>query len=225
MRKILIGVAILVILANVGYFGWQKFGTPTAPATVSSALADLPKPIDSPLAKAQDGDMVLGDADAPITLIEYASLSCPHCAKFQKDVLPQIKADYIDTGKVKLVSRDFPLNKPAADAALFAHCISPMRFFNVIDLLFKTQDQWLVQDHIGQLAQIAATAGMDRATFDACLADKAALEKIVTARKAGQDAFAIDATPTFIINGIKLTGEQQYPKLKELFDELLKPAQ
>lgn len=229
MRNILIGAVVFIVLAAAGYFGWQKFGATQAdgvvPAETASVLADLPKPIDSPLAKAQADDLVEGDANAPITMIEYASLSCPHCAKFQKEVLPQVKTEYIDTGKVKLVSRDFPLNKPAADASLFAHCVSPMRFFSIVDVLFKSQDQWLVQDHIEQLAQIAATAGMDRPTFDACLADKAALEKIVATRKAGQDAFAIDSTPTFIVNGIKLTGEQQYPKLKALFDELLKPAQ
>lgn len=227
----MIGAVLLIALAAAGFFTWQHFGV--TPATVpgvtpeaaptASVLADLPKPIDSPLAKAQPDDLVEGDANAPITLIEYSSLSCPHCAKFQKDVLPQLKTDYIDTGKVKLIQRDFPLNRPAADAALFAHCLSPMRYFTIVDLLFKTQDQWLVQGHVEQLAQIAATAGMDRATFDACLADKAALEKIVAQRKAGQDAFAIDSTPTFIVNGIKLSGENV--KLKELFDELLKPAQ
>lgn len=221
MRKVLIGVVILIVLAGGGYFVWQQFGAgPAAPAP-GSILADLPKPIDSPLAKAQDGDMVMGDTNAPITMIEYSSLSCPHCAKFHKDVLPELKTDYIDTGKVKLVVRDFPLNAPAAQGALLTHCLPPMRYFNIVEILFKTQDQWLVQDSVGQLAQIAATAGMDRATFDACLADKAALEKIVETRKAGGDAFGIDSTPTFIVNGIKMSGENV--KLKELFDELLKP--
>ncbi len=229
VSKTVIGAAAVIILAALGVFGWQKYAaTPVATpetATTASVLADLPKPVDSPLTKAQDGDLVEGDANAPITMVEYSSLSCPHCAKFHNDVLPQVKADYIDTGKVKLVIRDFPLNKQAADASLFAHCVSPMRYFSIVDILFKTQDQWLVQDHVGKLAEIAATAGMDRPTFDACLADKAALEKIVASRKLAQDTFAVDSTPTFVVNGIKLSGEQQYPKLKALFDELLKPAQ
>ncbi len=229
LSKTVIGAVIVISLAALGFFGWQKYAVPPAATPVTttdaSVLADLPKPIDSPLTKAQDGDLVEGDANAPITMIEYSSLSCPHCAKFHNDVLPQMKTDFIDTGKVKLVIRDFPLNKQAADASLFAHCVSPMRYFSIVDILFKTQDQWLVQDHIGKLAEIAATAGMDRPTFDACLADKAALEKIVASRKLAQDTFAVDSTPTFVVNGIKLSGEQQYPKLKALFDELLKPAQ
>ena len=131
-----------------------------------------------------------------------------------------MKKDFIDTGKVQLIQRDFPLNKPAVQAAQLAHCAGPMRYFALVDVLFKTQDQWLTEDATEKLAQIAATAGMDRPTFDACLANKDIEAKIVATRKAGEDAFGIAATPTFIVNGVKVEGEQSYDDLKALFAKL-----
>jgi protein-disulfide isomerase len=221
LRNLLIAGVVVIVAGVAGFLGWQHFQQqPTVGGLTTPAKADTPKPIDSPLAKAQPNDIVIGEANAPITMIEYSSLSCPHCARFQKDVMPKIKSDFVDTGKVKLVLRDFPLNKPAVQAAMFAHCLSPMRFFSISDELFKTQDTWLQEDSTEPLAQIAASAGMDRATFDACEANKDEEAKIVATRKAGEDAFGIDATPTFIVNGIKLEGEQSYDDLKALFTKL-----
>ncbi|HVO04035.1 MAG TPA: DsbA family protein [Candidatus Cybelea sp.] len=221
MQKLLIAGVVVIVAGVAGFLGWQHFAGPTAPAAADASNApDTSHPIDSPLAKQQPDDLVLGSADAPITMIEYSSLSCPHCARFQKDVLPRIKTDFIDTGKVKLISRDFPLNKPAIQAALFAHCVPSMRFYAIEDVLFQTQDQWLVENATDALAQIAATAGMDRATFDACQANKDAETKIVKSRKDAEDTFKVNATPTFIINGVKLEGEQSYDDLKALFAKL-----
>ena len=220
LRNLLIAGVVVIVAGVAGFLAWQHFQTPATVTLADGSTPDLSKPIDSPLAKAQPDDVVMGDDKAPITMIEYSSLSCPHCARFQKDVFPRIKADFIDTGKVKYISRDFPLNKPALQAALFAHCVSPMRFFSIADELFKTQDQWLIEDATQPLSQIAATAGMDKATFDACLANKDEEAKIVATRKGGEDAFKIDATPTFIINGVKLEGEQTYDDLKAVFAKL-----
>jgi protein-disulfide isomerase len=219
LRNVLIAGVVVVVAGIAGFLAWQHYQTSAPAASPGQAPADL-KPIDSPLAKQQPDDMVMGDANAPITMIEYSSLSCPHCARFQKDVLPKIKTDFIDTGKVKFIPRDFPLNKPAVQAAQFAHCAGPMRFFALEDALFKTQDQWLTENAVEALANIAATAGMDRPTFDACLANKDIEAKIVASRKSGEDAFQINATPTFIINGVKLEGEQSYDDLKALFAKL-----
>lgn len=220
MRNLLIAGVVVIVAGVAGFLAWQHFQTPAVTEPASAASVDTSKPIDSPLAKAQPDDIVVGQANAPITMIEYSSLSCPHCAKFAKDVLPQIKKDFVDTGKVKFIPRDFPLNRPALLAALFAHCISPMRFQDISEVLFKTQDQWYSENPNDALAQIAATAGLDRAKFDACLADKDMEAKIVATSKAGQDAFGINATPTFIVNGIKLEGEQSYDDLKKLFTKL-----
>ena len=219
MRNVLIAGAVVVVAGIAGFLAWQHYQAGAETVAPGQAPADL-KPIDSPLAKAQADDLVEGDAKAPITMIEYSSLSCPHCARFQKDVLPQVKKDFIDTGKVQLIQRDFPLNKPAIQAAQLAHCAGPMRYFALVDVLFKTQDQWLTEDAVEKLAQTAATAGIDRATFDGCLANKDIEAKIVASRKTGEDAFGINATPTFIINGVKLEGEQSYDDLKALFAKL-----
>jgi len=220
MRNLLIAGVVVIVAGVAGFLAWQHFQAPGVTEPASAASADTSKPIDSPLAKVQPDDIVVGNADAPITMIEYSSLSCPHCARFAKDVMPKIKAEFVDTGKVKFIPRDFPLNKPAVQAALFAHCQSPMLFYGISESLFKTQDQWLTENATEALAQIAATAGMDRAKFDACLADKTMEAKIVATEKAGQDAFSINATPTFIVNGIKLEGEQTYDDLKALFAKL-----
>jgi protein-disulfide isomerase len=220
MRNLLIAGVIVIVAGVAGFLAWQHFQTPSITEPASAANVDTSKPIDSPLAKAQPDDIIVGKEEAPITMIEYSSLSCPHCAKFSNDVLPQIKKDFIDTGKVKFIPRDFPLDKPALQAALFAHCISPMRFQSTSESLFKTQDQWHTENATEVLAQIAVGAGMDRAKFDACLADKDAEAKILATMKGGQDAFAINATPTFIVNGIKLEGEQTYDDMKALFAKL-----
>ncbi|MES1150363.1 MAG: DsbA family protein [Dongia sp.] len=220
MRNLLIAGVVVIVAGVAGFLAWQHFQAPSVTEPASAANVDTSKPIDSPLAKAQPDDIVIGDANAPITMIEYSSLSCPHCARFAADVMPKIKKDYVDTGKVKFIPRDFPLNKPAVQAALFAHCTSPMLFYGISEQLFKTQDQWLTDNAVDALAQIAATAGMDRAKFDSCLADKAMETKIVATEKAGQEAFNINATPTFIINGIKLEGEQSYDDMKALFAKL-----
>src|SRR4051794_16888720 len=114
LRKVLIAGVVVVVAGVAGFLAWQHYQS-GAQAGPGQAPAEL-KPIDSPLAKAQPDDLIEGDAKAPITMIEYSSLSCPHCARFQKDVLPKIKAEFIDTGKVQLIQRDFPLNKPAVQA-------------------------------------------------------------------------------------------------------------
>jgi protein-disulfide isomerase len=220
LRNVLIAGVVVIVAGIAGFLAWQHYQTSAAPAASAGTAPEDMSPINSPLAQAQPDDLVEGDANAPITLIEYSSLSCPHCARFQKDVLPEIKKDFIDTGKVKLIQRDFPLNKPAVQAAQLAHCAGPMRYFALVDVLFKTQDQWLTEDAVEKLATLAATAGMDRPTFDACLANKDIEAKIVATRKAGEDAFGINATPTFIINGVKREGEQTYDDLKALFAKL-----
>jgi protein-disulfide isomerase len=219
LRNLLIAGAVVVVAGIGGFLAWQHYGASAPAVDAGQAPADL-NPINSPLAQAQPDDIVEGDANAPITMIEYSSLSCPHCARFQVDVLPTIKKEFIDTGKVKLIQRDFPLNKPAVQAAQLAHCAGPMRYSALVDILFKTQDQWLNEQAVEKLAQIAATAGMDRQAFDACLANKDIETKIVASRKAGEDAFQVNATPTFIVNGVKLEGEQTVEDLRALFAKL-----
>lgn len=193
-------------------------------ATASTVVAGSTQTADNtasaaPQPAAYPDDQVLGSDTAPITMIEYASLTCPHCAHFHKDILPQIKANYIDKGLVRLVYRDFPLDGAALRAAVLAHCVPRDRYFAMIEVLFRSQDDWAhAADPLKPLSQIARTAGMDQQTIDACMADEAAKNKIVERAQEASKIFNIESTPSFIINGQKRSGAEPY----EEFDKTLK---
>ena len=151
---------------------------------------------------AQDHDMAIGSPDAPVTIIEYASMSCPHCASFHNERLPWLKKTYLDTGKARLVFRDFPLNAPALSGAMLAHCAGPERFFGVVEMLFRRQKDWAFGDnHKADLAAVAKPLGIGQEEFDRCLADEALKKKIVESRMAAMNAHELKSTPSFIIDG------------------------
>lgn len=159
----------------------------------------------------QPSDRILGKADAPITIIEYASLTCPHCARFDQEVLPRIKEAWIDTGKAKLVYRDYPLDREAARAAMLARCAPPERFYGFIDALFAAQNNWaMASDTTAALGRIARLGGLGDEQFRACLADKKLEERIFTMQLRAEKELGVQSTPTFFVNGRKLVGEQPY---------------
>ena len=165
-------------------------------------------------------ERVLGNPDAPVTIIEYSSLTCPHCASFHKDTLPELKKKYIDTGKVKLILRDFPFDAVSARAAMVARCVEPSRYFKFIDVLFLKQSQWArsnEQEFINAISGIAKIGGLSSADFDACLANEAILDGILQRRLEGMQKFEVQATPTFIIGDDKIEGAMPI----ESFDEVL----
>lgn len=163
-------------------------------------------------------DMVLGKAEAPITIIEYASLTCPHCASFHADVLPEIKKEFIDTGKAKLIYRDFPLDQLAFAGAILARCAGPEKYFTYLNVLFAQQRQWAAaQDPMAALKQIARLGGMPAEQFDKCLADKALGDYILAQRLEGNQKFNVNSTPTIIVNG---KAEPGVPSLDELRKKL-----
>jgi protein-disulfide isomerase len=167
--------------------------------------------------------LALGAADAPVTMIEFSSLTCPHCAAFHNDSLPAIKANYIDTGKVKLVYRDFPLNKAALLGSALAHCAGPDRFFGFIDVLFKSQASWARSDDpVPALTQIGRLGGLKAADIEVCLNDKELFDRILSSRVEGAKEFNITSTPTFIINGEKHAGALPYEQFAAVFERLLK---
>jgi protein-disulfide isomerase len=177
-------------------------------------LADAPA---APLAITKD-DRILGRPDAPITIVEYASMSCPHCAHFATTVLPELKKKWIDTGKAKLVLRDFPLDKLALRAAMIQRCASPDRFYAFVETLFADQQQWVMaEDAEAALARLAQLGGISRSAFDACLKDSALENFILQERLVAAKDLGVNATPTFFINGNKFSGE---PTLAE-FDKVL----
>jgi protein-disulfide isomerase len=197
---ILVGLAILVMVGGV--LVWREWSrAPDAGQAVATGQTE-----NLPMELAAD-ENVLGSADAPITIIEYASLTCPHCASFHTETLPTVKSDWIDTGKAKLVYRDFPLDGAALGAAVIAHCAPADRFFPIVGLFFERQKEWAVEGAWRErLTQLAGIAGMDKAAVDSCLADEARKNEIVKRAEEGQAKYAIDATPSFVINGRKVSG-------------------
>ena len=163
-------------------------------------------------------ERVIGKADAPITIVEYASLTCPHCARFHKETLPKLKTAYIDTGKAKLIFRDFPFDGLALRAAALARCAPQERYFAVLDTLFQQQETWSrAKDPLAAIGNIGKLAGMSQATVDACFKDTKLMDSIVQIRLDGEKQ-GVDSTPTFIIGVKKISGAQPF----EEFDKLLK---
>lgn len=168
----------------------------------------------------EDAQRTLGKADAPITIIEYASMTCPHCAHFEETVLPSLKEKYLDTGKAKLIFRDFPLDQVALRGAMVARCAPPERFYAYIGAMFRNQKTWaFASDPMAGLARLAKLGGMSQERFDACMADKSVEEAVLRQRLGGSTQFNIEATPTIIINGKKAEKIGSFEDL----DAILKP--
>ncbi len=172
-------------------------------------------------------DMSLGSQDAPNVIVEYASMTCPHCAQFDKVVFPELKTKYIDTGKVRLIFREFPLDGLAARASMLARCAGPDRYFPMIDVMFQSQQTWVVEgpEALDRLLQLARQAGFSKEKFDACLADKELFKKIVDERQRAADKFQVDSTPTFFVNGKRMSGEHQIKDFEAMFTGIEKPAE
>jgi protein-disulfide isomerase len=165
------------------------------------------------------GEMVIGKDDAKITIVEYASASCPHCAEFAKDHLPKLQKDYIDTGKVRLVFREFPHNDPALGAFMIARCAPKEKYFPLLDVMFKTQEKW-VPNPLEGLKEIALQAGFTEETFLACLNNKEVASKIYAVRQTAE-TLGVQGIPTFFINGERYVGDYTYDAMKVAIDKLL----
>ncbi|MGE0651556.1 MAG: DsbA family protein [Alphaproteobacteria bacterium] len=233
MRNILIvqgGIAVLAVAA-LGIYQWQGGIGPAG--TPSSSGGPTANATAEEIARAkgiQADDLSIGKADAPVTVIEYASLTCPHCADFHVNVLPKIKAEYIDTGKIRMAFRDFPLDRGALAATIIARCAGSERRLGMLDLFFTRQQAWAgSNDPMAALAQIAGLAGMAEADVKACF-DKEDIEKaVLDQRLLSEKVFNIDATPSFVINGTKYSGGMTFDEFKAVVDPLIaksaKPAQ
>jgi protein-disulfide isomerase len=169
-------------------------------------------------------EMSMGDPNAPVTLVEYAMFTCPHCAAFARDVFPKIKENYIDTGKVRLVFREVYFNKPALWAAMIARCAPADRYFGIADVLFSTQQAWAgvksEQEMLEKLYGIGRQAGLTNAEMDACMQDRALAEALVAEYQKNAAADGVDATPTFLING-KKEGNMPYEEFAAKLDAAL----
>ena len=179
---------------------------------------DVAKPVSLP-------DMALGPANAPVTITEFASMTCPHCAAFNETVFPKIKSEYIDTGKIRYVFREFPLDIKAAAGSMLARCIAKDdagKYFAVIDMLFKQQNDWVLKNTTETLIRIGKQAGLSQQVIEECLKDQALLDKIAADQKYASEVLKVDSTPTFFINGDKIKGETSFAEFDKRIKSLLK---
>jgi len=165
---------------------------------------------------------ILGDADAPVTIIEYSSMTCPHCASFHRETLPELKKTYIETGKVKLEFRDYPLNEAAALGSLLARCAPEDRYFALVDLIFAQQQVWgSSQNILGELAKLGSFAGMSQDSINACFENEALYGAIVQQRSVWSDTHNVGSTPTFFVNGTSIVGAQPFTAFEEAIEAAL----
>jgi len=167
-------------------------------------------------------DLVEGKADAPVTIIEYASMTCPHCANFHKTTYPALKSKYIDTGKVRFIFREFPLDELAVAASMLARCAGGEKSIALIDVLFASQDKWAARDPIPALLQISKQAGFTQASFDQCLKDQTLYNNILAMRERGSKDYKVESTPTLFINGKVQKGGASIEELEKLIAPHLK---
>lgn len=187
--------------------------TPVAAQSLNLAELVIPGPL---------GDKILGSDKAPVTIIEYASVTCPHCATFHAEVYPKLKEKFIDTGKVRFIFREFPTAPANASIAGFmlARC-SGDKFFPLIDVMMEQQRSWIEKPYDG-LLRIARQAGMSQESFETCLKDRKLAEEIGKSATRAVDTFGVESTPTFFVNGTKIVGAQPLAVFEKAIEALLK---
>jgi protein-disulfide isomerase len=189
----------------------------------STSAAPVAAPLDLLMAPGPLPDIVQGAQSAPVTIIEYASLTCSHCAAFHEETWPGLKARYVDTGKVKFILREFPLDPLAAAGFMLARCLGPGKRDALVDQLFAQQKTWaFVPDPVGPLLSLVKLAGMSQTDFQACLENRELYDRVTKSRDRAAMAFDIESTPTFFVNGRKLTGELALADFDKVLAPLLK---
>jgi protein-disulfide isomerase len=215
-REFAIGTGALTLIGAGTLIGFSLADTARPALAQNPNLAELMQP--GPL-----GEMSLGDEKAPVTIIEYASMTCPHCANFHETTYPELKKKYIDTGKVRFIFREFPLDQLAAAAFMLARCGGKERYFPMVETLFQQQRTWAVQRPLQPLMAISKQAGLSETSFNECLKNQQVLDGIEDVRQRAANKFNVQSTPTFFVNGKQLRGaatlaefeKEMAPYLKE----------
>jgi protein-disulfide isomerase len=212
-RNLLVGASLFAMVAALGGLEALIHAQPASAQSIPPAELLVPPPL---------GDRSLGKDDAPVTIVEYASMTCPHCAHFHETTFPELKKRYIDTGKVRFIFREFPLDPLAAGAAMLARCADKDKFFPMIETLFQLQRQWAVEKPIPPLLAIAKQAGFTEQSFNTCLSDQKMLDAMQAEQKRATDKFQVNSTPTLFVNGKMQKGGVSIDELAKVIDPLLK---
>lgn len=200
-RQALIGTLAVAVLLAVPRKSW---GLDMAALNAPSSL----------------GEMEMGSPTAKVTVIEYASASCPHCAAFYKDTFKTLKREYIDSGKIRFVFREFPHNQPALAAFMLARCAPKEKYFPLVDMFFEQQESWLASPLDG-LRKISQLAGFTQEAFDSCLKDEEVAKGVIGVRDKASAEFGVESIPTFFINGEKIKGNMSIDEMRKVIDPLL----
>lgn len=212
-RALMLSAGIAFGVAATAPFSRAALAQRRGPAEVP--VEELMKPGPLP-------DLVLGSPDAKVTIVEYASMTCPHCATFHNRVLPELKKKYIDTGQVRLVFREFPLDNLAAAGAMLARCSSD-NALPMLEVLFQKQDEWVTRnDPVSKLFEIAKQAGFTKESFEKCLSDDKLLADVEAMRSRANEQFGVSSTPTFFINGKRLSSGGSISDFDRALEPLLK---
>lgn len=212
------GVGLLAVLGGLAYWIWG--GGAGSPTQTASSGECVPKETYEVTA----ADYTLGKADAPITIIEYASMTCIHCARFSREVFPQLKANYIDKGHVRYVFREFPLDQVALTASVVGRCLQRDAYLPYVELMYHDLETWARQEDLrGAIKEMARRAGMSGDDFEKCLSTEEDAKKVVEAQAKANKDYCISGTPTFLMNGKKLaSGEIPWTELDEKLRAALK---
>lgn len=211
-RRVLLGGAALAVLPFSAALPARAEGAPEAERDVDMTEV---------LKAGTLAEMSLGKDDAPISIVEYFSMTCSHCANFHNKTFEALKTKYIDTGKVRFVAREFPFDPRAAAAFMLARCAPKEQYFPFVSMLFKQQASWAAaQDGRAALLQMSRLAGFSEETFNACLTNQKLLDDVNAVRERGAKDFGINSTPTFIINGKVYTGDMSIDQMSAILDKL-----
>lgn len=211
------GLGALALTAGVGAFLTLTPSRGPEPANAEPKLSELMQ--QGPLP-----ENALGNENAPVTIIEYSSMTCPHCANFHTDIMPGLKEKYIDTGKVRYILREFPLDKLAAAAFMLARCSGPKKYFPMVEVLYAKQQDWASGegDAVERLLRMAKQAGFTKESFEKCLTDQKLLDNIIAVRTRGSEKFGVTSTPTFFINGKVVKGARNIKDFEDIIVPYLK---
>lgn len=193
--------------------GFALYAVPALAETVDVEALMQPSPL---------SEMALGKADAPITIVEYASMTCGHCANFHKNTYPHLIKEYVDTGKVRFIMREFPLDPVATAGFMLARCAPQEKYFSVIETMFHEQKAWaFTNDPYNSLLKFAKQIGFTQESFDSCLKNQALLDGINTVRERASNEFGVNSTPTFFVNGTRVNGALTVEELDKAIEPYL----